>query len=50
MSQSDGIGAQQTAMPMIGFLDGGSSWDYAQMADSFGKGLGETGLLVVCLP
>ena len=38
-----------TAMPMIGFLNGGSSWEYAQMAATFRKGLGETGLLIVVL-
>jgi hypothetical protein len=37
-------------MPMIGFLNGGSSGDYAQMAATFRKGsLGETGLLIVVL-
>jgi hypothetical protein len=39
-------------MPMIGFLNGGSSWEYAQMAATFRKGckgLGETGLLIVVL-
>ncbi len=41
--------AQHTAMPMIGFLNGGSSWEYAQMAATFRKGFGETGLLVVVL-
>jgi hypothetical protein len=30
--------------------NGESSWDCAQMAASFGKGLGETGLPIVCLP
>jgi hypothetical protein len=35
-------------MPMIGFLNGGSSWKYPQMA-AFRKGLGETGLHVVVL-
>ena len=41
--------AQQSAMPMIGFLNGGSSWEYAQMAATFRKGFGETGLLIVVL-
>jgi hypothetical protein len=39
--------AQHTAMPMIGFLSGGSSWEYAQMAATFRKGLGQTGLLLL---
>ena len=42
-------GAQQPTMPMIGFLNGGSSWEYAQMAATFRKGFGETGLLIVVL-
>ena len=37
--------AQQSAMPMVGFLNGRSSWEYAQVAASFRKGLGETGWL-----
>ena len=41
--------AQHTAMPVIGFLNGGSSWEYAQMAATFPKGFGETGLLIVVL-
>ena len=32
-----------------GFFNGGSSWEYAQMAATFRKGLGETGLLIVVL-
>ena len=41
--------AQQSAMPMVGLLNGGSSWEYAQMAATFRKGFGETGLLIVVL-
>ena len=37
--------AQQAALPAVGFLNGGSSWEYAQMADAFRKGLGETGYI-----
>ena len=41
--------AQPATMPVVGFLNGGSSWEYAQMAATFRKGLGETGLLIVVL-
>jgi hypothetical protein len=41
--------AQQPTMQVIGFLNGGSSWEYAQMAAAFRKDLGETGLLIVVL-
>jgi len=42
--------AQHTAMPMIGFLNGGSSWEYAQMAAAFRKGLGAPAYSSLCLP
>jgi hypothetical protein len=42
--------AQQSPIPVIGFLNGGSSWEHAQMGASFGTGLGETDLPIVFLP
>ena len=41
--------AQHTAMPMIGFLNGGSSWEYAQMAATFRKAAAKPALLIVVL-
>jgi len=41
--------AQQQAVRVIWFLNGGSSWEYAQMAATFRKGFGETSLLIVVL-
>jgi putative ABC transport system substrate-binding protein len=42
--------AQHTAMPMIAFLDGGSSWEYAQMAATFRKGLAKPAYSSLCPP
>jgi putative ABC transport system substrate-binding protein len=38
-----GAHAQQPALPAIGFLNGGSAWEYARLAAAFRQSLGETG-------
>ena len=35
--------AQQPAMPVIGFLSGGSAWDFEYWAAAFRKGLADSG-------
>jgi putative tryptophan/tyrosine transport system substrate-binding protein len=35
--------AQQQALPIVGFINGASAWEYARNADAFRQGLSETG-------
>jgi putative ABC transport system substrate-binding protein len=35
--------AQQPAMPVVGFLNGASAWEYSHLVEAFRQGLGETG-------
>ena len=37
--------AQQAAVPVIGFLNGGSAWEYEPLAAIFRRGLSETGFV-----
>ena len=38
-----GASAQQLAMPLVGFLNAGSAWEFAPRTASFHRGLSETG-------
>jgi hypothetical protein len=42
--------AQQPTMPVIGFLNGGSSWEYARWRPPSAKVLGEPAYSSLCLP
>jgi putative ABC transport system substrate-binding protein len=42
--------AQPSAMPVIGFLNGGSSWEYAQMAAASAKASAKPAYSSLCLP
>jgi putative ABC transport system substrate-binding protein len=42
--------AQQAAVPVIGFLNGGSSWEYAQMAAASAKASAKPAYSSLCLP
>jgi putative tryptophan/tyrosine transport system substrate-binding protein len=37
--------AQQSVMPVIGFLNGASAWEYASLAATFRQGLGDAGFV-----
>src|SRR5262245_30859591 len=37
------VGAQQLSVPVIGFLNGASAWEFARSVAAFRQGLGETG-------
>jgi len=37
------VRAQQRAVPVVGFLDGASAWEFAHLAAAFRQGLSETG-------
>jgi putative ABC transport system substrate-binding protein len=37
------VSAQQSDMPVVGFLNGASAWEYAPLVDAFRQSLGESG-------